>query len=157
MSHFSQPNIERKNCVWTTKYNRLLEMCRYCPTCRNEKCVYNSNEKTTSFCDSKKCKTCCNVLNIPFTDQKPKLFCLAVTQHIALPDRRVAITKKNPLLFCRNFFANHNETRLNLNQKWQELFFFWHNRVDIPLVDTVNQNFIYILNFCKLPVYIKAT
>ena len=25
MSHFNQPNIERKNCVWTT--SRLLEMC----------------------------------------------------------------------------------------------------------------------------------
>ena len=27
MLHFSQPNIERKNCVWTTKYERLSEMC----------------------------------------------------------------------------------------------------------------------------------
>ena len=27
MSLFNQPNIERKNCVWTTKYKRLLEMC----------------------------------------------------------------------------------------------------------------------------------
>ena len=27
MSHFNQPNIERKNCVRTTKYRRLLEMC----------------------------------------------------------------------------------------------------------------------------------
>ena len=27
MPHFSQPNMERKNCAWTTKYERLLEMC----------------------------------------------------------------------------------------------------------------------------------
>ena len=27
LSHFNQPNIEKKNCVWTTKYRRLLEMC----------------------------------------------------------------------------------------------------------------------------------
>ena len=27
MSHFNQPNIERKNCVWTTKYEKLWEMC----------------------------------------------------------------------------------------------------------------------------------
>ena len=27
MSHFNQPNIVRKNCVWTTKYERLSEMC----------------------------------------------------------------------------------------------------------------------------------
>ena len=26
MSHFNQPKIEGKNCVWTTKYERLAEM-----------------------------------------------------------------------------------------------------------------------------------
>ena len=43
----------------------------YCPTCRNEKCVYISTNKTTSFYDCKKCKACCHVLNIPLKDQKP--------------------------------------------------------------------------------------
>ena len=43
----------------------------YCPTRRNEKCVYTSTNETTSFCDCKMCKICCNVLNIPFKDQKP--------------------------------------------------------------------------------------
>ena len=42
----------------------------YCPICRNEKCVYISTNKTTSFYDCKKCKACCHVLNIPFMDQK---------------------------------------------------------------------------------------
>ena len=27
MSHFNQTNIERKKFVWTTKYERLWEMC----------------------------------------------------------------------------------------------------------------------------------
>ena len=27
MPHFNQPNIERKDCVRTTKYERLSEMC----------------------------------------------------------------------------------------------------------------------------------
>ena len=45
----------------------------YCPTCRNEKCVYISTNKTTSFYDCKKCKECCHVLNIPFKDQKPTI------------------------------------------------------------------------------------
>ena len=27
MSRFNQPNTERKNCVWTTKYKRIMEMC----------------------------------------------------------------------------------------------------------------------------------
>ena len=43
----------------------------YCPTYRNEKCVYISTNKTTNFYDCKKCKACCNVLKIPFKDQKP--------------------------------------------------------------------------------------
>ena len=42
----------------------------YCPTCRNEKCVYISTNKTTSFYDCKRCNACCNVLNIPLKDQK---------------------------------------------------------------------------------------
>ena len=27
MFHFNQPNKEVRNCVWTTKYERLSEMC----------------------------------------------------------------------------------------------------------------------------------
>ena len=27
MSRFNQPNMERDKCVWTTKYERTLEMC----------------------------------------------------------------------------------------------------------------------------------
>ena len=45
----------------------------YCPTCRNEKCVYISNKKMNSFYYCKKCQACCLVLNIPFKDQKPTI------------------------------------------------------------------------------------
>ena len=63
----------------STKYGKK-EMCVdiikttgdvYCPTCRNEKCVYIATNKMNSFYDFKKCKACCLVLNIPFKDQKP--------------------------------------------------------------------------------------
>ena len=27
MPHFNHPNMERKKCAWTTKYESLLEMC----------------------------------------------------------------------------------------------------------------------------------
>ena len=55
--------------------NKVRETFRnvYCPTCGIEKCVYISTKKTTSFHDCKKCKACCNVLNIPFKDQKPTI------------------------------------------------------------------------------------
>ena len=45
----------------------------YCPTCRNEKCVYISTNKTTNLYDCKKCKACCHLFNIPFKDQKPTI------------------------------------------------------------------------------------
>ena len=69
--HFNHPNIERKKCVWTTKYKRLMEMC-IVPHVET-KSVYNSTNKTTSFYDCKKCNACCHVLNITFKDQKPTI------------------------------------------------------------------------------------
>ena len=45
----------------------------YCPTCRTEKCVFISTNKTTSFYDCKKCKSYSHVLDIPFKDQKPTI------------------------------------------------------------------------------------
>ena len=69
----------------STKY-RTKELCVdniktigdvFCPTCRNEKCVYISTNKTTSFYYCKKCKTCCHILNNPFKDQKPTIMLFA--------------------------------------------------------------------------------
>ena len=67
-----------KNPIQSNNYRRK-EMCvdniktigdEYCPTCRKEKCVYISTNKTTSC---KKCKACCHALKIPFKDQKPTI------------------------------------------------------------------------------------
>ena len=56
-------------------HNKVQETIRdvYCPTCRNEKCVYISTKKTTGFYDCKKCKAFCHVFNIPLKDQKPTI------------------------------------------------------------------------------------
>ena len=71
MSHFSQPNIERKNCVCTTKYERLSEI--WIVQHVEMKSVFTFNNKTTSFYECKNAKACCNVLNIHFKDQKPTI------------------------------------------------------------------------------------
>ena len=65
----STANKKKKLCVDNIKTIGDV----FCPTCRNEKCVYISTNKTTSFYDCKSCKACCNVLNIPFKDQKPTI------------------------------------------------------------------------------------
>ena len=72
------------NASFQSSYIREKELCvdnkvretigdLYCPTCRNQKCVYISTIKPTSFYDCKKCKACSSVLNIPFEDQKPTI------------------------------------------------------------------------------------
>ena len=69
---FESTKYRRKElCVDNTVRETIGDV--HCPTCRNEKCVYISTNKTTSFYDCKKCKACCNVLNIPFKDQKPTI------------------------------------------------------------------------------------
>ena len=59
----------------------------------------------------------------------------------------IFLRKKNHLLFWRMLSANHNPAHPNLSRKRQKSFFLWHNRVDITLLDTVNQKFNYILIF----------
>ena len=86
----STKNSEKELCVDNKIQETIGDV--YCPTCRNEKCVYISTKKKTSFYDCKKCKVCCHLLNIPFKDQKPII--MAVTEDIVLQERRVATTKK---------------------------------------------------------------
>ena len=68
---FNQSNIETKKCEWTTEYTYIRYV--YCPACGNEKCVYISTNKLSSFYHCKKGKACCHVLNTPFKDQKPTI------------------------------------------------------------------------------------
>ena len=65
----------------------------YCPTCRNEKCVYLSTKKTISFYDCKKCKACFNVFNIPFKDQKPTIMLFGGDVTHCLHEARLRKTK----------------------------------------------------------------
>ena len=117
----------------------------YCLTCRNEKYVYISTNIMTSFYYCKESKACCNVLNIPFKEQNRQLCCLAMTVHIALPERRVATKKKqkNHLHFRRNFSANHKQAHLNLNQKRTNRVQIWNKRIRFILADDLS----HIINF----------
>ena len=90
----------------------------YCPTCRNEKCVYNSTNKTTSFYDCKKCKACCNVLNFSFKDQKPTIMLFAGdgTHCFARKTSRdYEIGKPSP--FVKNFLRQSQPSTSELETK----------------------------------------
>ena len=96
----------------STKY-RKKELCVdniktigdvYCPTCRNEKCVYVSTNKTTSFYDCKKCKACCHLLNSPFKDQKPTIMLFGVDgTHCFAKKSSRSYEKEKPSPFLKKF------------------------------------------------------
>ena len=75
----------------------------FCPTRRNEKCVYVSNNKTTSFYDCEKCKACCHVLNIALMDQKATICCLAVMVHIVLQENESRLRDRKPSPILKKF------------------------------------------------------
>ena len=83
----------------------------FCPTCRNEKCVYISTKKTTSFYDCKKCKACCHVLNFPFEDQKPTIMLLGGdgTHRFARKTSR-DYQKQKPSPFFKKFLRQSEPT-----------------------------------------------
>ena len=138
MSHFIQPNIERKNCAWTTKYRRLLEICfvqqvetknvfTFQPTKRLVSTTVKSAELAATF------------WIILLRTKNQQLWCLAVMEHIASQERRVAITKKeNHLRFWRNFSANHNQAHPNLNQKRTNRVQIWDKRIRFLLADDLS-------------------
>ena len=81
----------------------------YCPTSRNEKCVYISTNKTTIFYDSKKCRACCLVLNIPFKDQKPTIMFGGDGTHCFA--RQTSSDYEKPSPFLKKFLRQSQPSR----------------------------------------------
>ena len=117
MSHFNQPNIERKNCVWTTKYEKLWEMCVVQHV--DLKSVFTLQPiKRLVSTTLKSAKLAATFWIFLSRTKNRQLCCLVVTVHILSQERRFATTrKKNHLPFWRNFSTNHNQAHPNLKQK----------------------------------------
>ena len=120
----------------------------YCPTCRNEKCVYNSTKKTTSFYDCKKCKACCDVLNNPFKDQKPTnmLFGGDGTQYFARKTNRdYEKEKPSPFLneFLRQSQLSTSEPEPKKVQKSPNME-TWNKRIRFLLANPLSDIFVFL-------------
>ena len=116
MSHFNQPNIKRKNCMWTTKNERLLEMCivqhleiksvfRFLPI----KGLLSTTVKTA--------KLAATFGIFILRTKNRQLCCLAVTVHIVLQARRVAPTKKKLSPFLKKFLCQSQPSTSELEPK----------------------------------------
>ena len=130
----------------------------YCPTCRNEKCVYISTKKTTNSYDSKNAKPAATFLVFLLRTKNQQLGCLALMEHIVLPERRVVITKKkNHLHFWRNFSANHSQAHPNLTQKRTNWVQIWNKRIHFLLADDLSDIFIFPIIFFNFNLQSTAT
>ena len=152
MSHFNQANIERKNCVWTTKNERLLEMCKVQHVELKSVFTFQRRKRLVST-TVKSAKPAATFSKFLWSTKNRQLCCLAVTVHIALQERRVATTKKrNHLHFWRNFPANHNQAHRKLNQKRLKWVQIWNKRIRFLLADVLSDIFFF-KSFCSISIY----
>ena len=142
MFHFNQPNLEKKMCVDNIVRETIGVV--YCPTWRNGKCVYISTNKMTSFYDCKKCKACCNVLNIPFKDQKPTIILFGGDgTHCFARKTTRDYGEEKPSHCWSNFCANHNQAHTNLNQKKVTMNPKWNKHIRFLLPHDLSDIFFF--------------
>ena len=139
MSHFNQPNMEKKNCVWTTKYERLSEMC----IVPHVQSVFTFQPKKQLVSTTvKSAKPVATFWIILLRTRNRQISCLAVMEHIALQERRVATTRDH-LHFWRKSSANHNRAYPNLNQKRLKRVQIWNKRMRFLLAGDLSNIFIF--------------
>ena len=102
LSHFNQTNVERNNCVWTTKYNSLLEMCIVQHVQIKNVFKFQPIKGLVST-TVENAKPAATVWIFYLRTKKWQLCCSTVMVHIALQARRVANAKKKKILqFWKN-------------------------------------------------------
>ena len=123
----------------------------YCPTCKNEKCVYISTNKTTSFYDCKKCKACCHVLNIPFKDQKPTIMLFGGDgTHCSAKKSNRDYEKEKPSPVLKNFLTQSQPSTSEREPKGTNQVQLWNKRIRFLLADDLSNIFnfqIILFNF----------
>ena len=155
ISHFNQPNIEKKNCVWTKKYKRLMEMCIVQDV--ETRSVFTFQLiKSLVFMSAKNARPAATFWIFFLGTKNWQLCCLAAMVHIAFQARRVATQIKSSLQFRKKISNNHNQAHTNLSQKNQKSFFY-SLIVSTPRWLIQWTKFSFTLSFYKVSVYREAT
>ena len=145
-SHFNQPILDWKNCVWTT--SKLLELCIL--QHRNEKCVYISSKKMTSFHDCKKCKACCHLFNIPFEDQKPTIMMFGGNDtHCFARKTSHDYEKEKPSPFLKKFLRQSISSKSECSSKKLNWFQIWKKLVRFQLAGDLSNIFSFQIFFIQ--------
>ena len=141
MFHFNQPNIERKKCVWTTKYKRLLEI-GIVPHVEMKSAFTFQPKKRLVSTNVKSAKPAAMFWIFLSRTKNRQICCLVVMENIVLQGRRIVTTKKkNHLHFWRFFSANHNQAQPKQNHKSVKWLQIWNKRIRFLLVDDLSSKF----------------
>ena len=132
---------KKELCVDNKVRETISDVC--CPTCRSEKCVYLSSNKTTSFYECEQCQACCHVSKIPFRDQKPAIMLFGDDgTHCFARTTSCDLEKEKPSPFLKEFLRQSQPStpepvpkRINRVQKWIK-------RMRFLLVDELSYIFI---------------
>ena len=148
MFYFNQPNIKKKNCVWTT--SRLLEMCTVQFVETKSVFTFQPTKRLVST-TVKSAKPAATFWIFLVRTKNLQLCCVAVMEHIVWQERLVVTTKKkcHPH-FWRSFSANHNQAHPNLNQKRLNWVQIWKKRIRFLLAEDLSNFFsfqIILFNF----------
>ena len=143
MSHFNQPNIERKNCVWTTKYEKLSETCIVQRVEMKSLFTFQPIKRLVST-TVKSAKPAATFWIFFLRTKNRQWCCLAVTVHIVLEEGRVAITKKKNHIHFEEFSppttTKHIRTWTKKKLKWVQI---WNKRIRFLLADDLSDIFIF--------------
>ena len=136
----------------------ILQNCptTYCPTCRNEECVYILTDKTTSFYDCRKYKACCHVSSIPFKDKTPTIMLFGGdgTQCLARKtSRQYGKEKQSP--FLKNFLRQSQPSTSEPERKKADSLYGIIVSTSHWLIQITKTSFTF--SFYKLLVYFNAT
>ena len=152
----STKNRKKELCVDSKVQDSIGVVCF--PTCRSENSVYLSTNKTSSFYDCKKCKTCCHVWNISFKDPKTDNFVVWRGWHTILRQKDESWLRK--LITISSFDETSPQITKNHTRTWakssQKSFHLWCNCVDLPLVLIQLTRISFPISFYVLSVYSKA-
>ena len=129
----------------------------YCPACRTEKWVLISTNRTPSFYDCKKCKTCCHALNIPFKDQTPTIMLFSGDgTHCFVRKASCDYEKLKAISIFKEISPPITAKHIRTWTKKGRSYYIWGIIVSTPhwLIQFTKTSFI--LSFHALSVYIKA-
>ena len=154
MSHSNRPNIEKKNCVWTI--SRLLEMCTVQHVETKSVFTFQPIKRLVST-TVKSAKPAVTFWKLLLRTKNQQLCCLAVMEHIALQERRVATTKKKSHLHFEEISPPITTKHIRTWTKKGQMESNYRINVSVSFWLTIQLHFQFFESFCSISTNCQPT